>query len=780
VRASVGGALLLVAAGIAAPFIRADRYGEDIRAALERGLNRKVKIGNKVTFNLFTGPGFTIEDVIVYDDPAAGIEPFAHMPELEARVRLSTLLTGRIEFARLRFVEPSVNIVKPVDGPLNIVPLFARTVAARPTGDVARFPEIQVTDGRINFKVGDTKSPFYFLNADITIAPRSSEKGAFLVRFSGEPARTDRGAIGSGEFQASGRIITAADREPRIEIDIELDRGDLADLAALVRGHRVGLHGVVISRAKVWGPISDISIAGDLTIEDLHRWNVMPSAGAALALKYRGAFSGAAHRLQLTVLRDANYPGPISGSLRIEDVFQRPHGSAELVIEKLPASALAAAARDLGAPVPGELSVHGDVTGVLGYSSRSGLQGQFTFGAASVKLGDAPQLAVEHATVMIKADELRLTRTALVRDNRASEIEAVYRPGRQQFDATITGRALPIADLASGALIAAGGTPLVERFSGGTWSGWVRYRSEAEQEGSWTANLDVRETTTTVPGMADPVKIASANVELDGADITMRRMRLAVGEIEISGDYRYTADDNRHTFNLAVPSASGEEIERILMPSLSRRSTLLARLRLRRARLPEFLARRRAEGKLQISTLSLGSAVLRGVHTRVVWNGASIRLPNFEARMEEGSVFGRASVELTATGPRYELDGRMAGMVWRGGRVDVDGIVETAGTGADLLLNLRSNGKFHARSLNLLPEYPLSTLDGAFTFTIGRSGPQLQLTTIEAAVGAERFSGHGGTHADGRLAVDLASASRVMHVTGPVAPLRLEVVAESK
>ena len=98
-------ALMIVALGIAAPYVQADRYGEQIRNGLQRGLNRKVKIGT-VHFNLFTGPGFTIENVIIYDDPSFGIEPFAHMLELEARVRLSSF-TRQIDFSTLRLYLPA-------------------------------------------------------------------------------------------------------------------------------------------------------------------------------------------------------------------------------------------------------------------------------------------------------------------------------------------------------------------------------------------------------------------------------------------------------------------------------------------------------------------------------------------------------------------------------------------------------------------------------------------------------------------------------------------------
>ena len=49
---------------------------------------------------------------------------------------------------------------------------------------------------------------------------------------------------------------------------------------------------------------------------------------------------------------------------------------------------------------------------------------------------------------------------------------------------------------------------------------------------------------------------------------------------------------------------------------------------------------------------------------------------------------------------------------------------------------------------------------------------------LQAASAGERFLGQGGTQPDGKLVVELASANRIMHVTGPVATLRLEVTTE--
>ncbi|MGD0436484.1 MAG: AsmA family protein, partial [Bryobacteraceae bacterium] len=111
--------LAVIAAGLAAPFLRADRLRPRIQAALEAALKRPVRIGD-VHLNLFTGPGFTVERVLIDDDPAAGIEPFANVDSLRARVRLGSLFAGKLAFSSLYLDAPSVNLVKMPSGAWNI------------------------------------------------------------------------------------------------------------------------------------------------------------------------------------------------------------------------------------------------------------------------------------------------------------------------------------------------------------------------------------------------------------------------------------------------------------------------------------------------------------------------------------------------------------------------------------------------------------------------------------------------------------------------------------
>jgi len=69
-----------------------------VERVLGRGLRRRVEIGN-VYLKAFPAPGFSLEGVTIHEDPRAGIEPFAYVQTLEARVAPLGLLRGRLSFS---------------------------------------------------------------------------------------------------------------------------------------------------------------------------------------------------------------------------------------------------------------------------------------------------------------------------------------------------------------------------------------------------------------------------------------------------------------------------------------------------------------------------------------------------------------------------------------------------------------------------------------------------------------------------------------------------------
>ena len=72
-------------------------------------------------------PGFDLENVVVYEDPAFGAEPMLRAAEVTAVVRLTSLVRGRLDISRLELTEPSLNLVRREDGRWNLETLLSRT-----------------------------------------------------------------------------------------------------------------------------------------------------------------------------------------------------------------------------------------------------------------------------------------------------------------------------------------------------------------------------------------------------------------------------------------------------------------------------------------------------------------------------------------------------------------------------------------------------------------------------------------------------------------------------
>ena len=119
-----------------------------------------------VHIRLLPRPGFDLENLVVYDDPAFGAEPIVRASEVTAALRLTSLLRGRMEIARLDLTEPSLNLVHGEGGHWNLEALLERSarIPLAPTGRAKSgprqaFPYIEGTSGRINFKRGRRRRP---------------------------------------------------------------------------------------------------------------------------------------------------------------------------------------------------------------------------------------------------------------------------------------------------------------------------------------------------------------------------------------------------------------------------------------------------------------------------------------------------------------------------------------------------------------------------------------------------------------------------------------------
>jgi uncharacterized protein involved in outer membrane biogenesis len=337
-----------------------------ITNSISRAVARPADVGS-VQLRLLP-PGFDLQNVVIYEDPAFGAEPMLRAPEVTASVRLTSLLRGRLDISRLELTEPSLNLVRRADGRWNWEALLERT-ARTPLAPTAKsksearpgFPYIEASSGRINFKAGAEKKPYALLNADFALWQESENEWG--VRLTAEPLRTDMSLSDTGVLRMNGTWQRAGSlRETPLQFSVEWDRAQLGQLTKLVSGNDKGWRGEVRVDAALNGIPAAMKVAADMSIADFHRYDIADSAGLRLAAHCNGSYSSVEAMVRgiecgapvgdgrITLSGDAGLPGmhAINLALKVEDV---------------PANALAQVARRAKKNLPADLISAGMVQG---------------------------------------------------------------------------------------------------------------------------------------------------------------------------------------------------------------------------------------------------------------------------------------------------------------------------------------------------------------------------------------------------------------------------------
>ena len=764
---SLGVALALVlAAGVIAPYLGAGRYAEQIRSSLQAALGRRVEFGD-VRFNLFTGPGFSINKVVIFDYRAFGSEPFAYVESLDARLRLWPLMAGRLEFASLRLEDASVNLTR-VESSSGTAWNFAELLHST---RLEALPALHVRSGRINFKFGDRKSVFYVRETDVDISPPSHGGGDWGVRFSGQPARTDRPARGFGSLTASGRWHPAG----KVDFDVELERSTTNEMISLVYGRDFGVHGVVSARAHLAGPLADLHINGGLNVEDVHRWDLLPQHGTGWPFEFEGRLNLPAERLEMDSHSAAKEAPPLSVRLRVADYLSRPHWGVAFNWNRFRVEPLLQLARHLGAQLPDGLKMDGTIDGAIGFSEQGSWQGQLVFQDAAVAIPDSPPVRFEQAQLLFDGSHVRLpAAVARTAGDDLARIEAEYELNSGALALSIATDSMAVATLRSQASLAA--VPVLEQVHSGTWKGQLHYRRAPGAAGEWSGAFQLEDANIPLPGLADPLRVQSAHVKLDGARVTVEKMEVSAGELAAHADYHYEPGAVRpHRVRISFPSLDTAELERLMMPTLQRNHGLIARaFGFGRAPAPEWLRDRRVDGVVAVDALHLAGMEVQKVRARLIWNGTNLVLTDITGAMDNGTLSGRLTVDLRGNDPLYHLAGRAKSVEWNGGTFDADAALNTSGTGDALVANLRSEGSFTGQSFADQPLDQFDSVSGCYALEWASPVPHLRFSELQMSTGGELFLGSGTMQDDGRLLIQVSNGSRQLNVTGTLAQLRLD------
>jgi AsmA family/AsmA-like C-terminal region len=296
----VAGIVLVLALFLVRP--GAQRLRARIVQSISLALGRPVDVGS-VTLRFLPQPGFELESFVVHEDPEFGAEPLLQSSDVVATLRVSSLLRGHLEIARLSFTEPSINLVRQGDGHWNLEKLIERA-AITPVAPTAKtksearpsFPYIEADHGRLNFKFGQEKKPYSLTEA--TFALWQESENAWGIRLNAQPMRTDFNLSDTGVLEVDGSWGRSANlHETPVQFTAQWEGAQLGQVTKLTLGQDKGWRGGVRLAAKLTGTPSDLVVDSEGSIDDFRRYDISGDRALRLAAHCNSHYSSTDHLL---------------------------------------------------------------------------------------------------------------------------------------------------------------------------------------------------------------------------------------------------------------------------------------------------------------------------------------------------------------------------------------------------------------------------------------------------------------------------------------------------
>jgi hypothetical protein len=268
------------------PLINVSRFQKRIASNISAALGRPVHF-DSVSLTLVPLPGFTLKTFVIDEDPAFGYEPILRADEVQVTLRISSLWRRHVEFSKIAFTEPSVNLVHAANGRWNVESLLfqashlqAAPTAQRFAGPARRFPYIQATGARLNLKLDQEKTPVSLTDTDFALW--LPEPHQWRLRLEAHPTRTDTEPGDTGTIRAEGTLGSAglnAASLAQSPIDIQGDwrNAQLGGLSRLLLGYDPGVRGDVSLSFALLGTVEHNTITTTIDIVKARRADFVPS-----------------------------------------------------------------------------------------------------------------------------------------------------------------------------------------------------------------------------------------------------------------------------------------------------------------------------------------------------------------------------------------------------------------------------------------------------------------------------------------------------------------------
>lgn len=750
-------ALVFLFAGL--PFLNADVFGPRIRAGLENALGRRVEIG-AVHLHLLTGPGFSVSDVVIHEDPVISAEPFAYVDDLVVRIRLLSLVSGRLEFSSLRLDKPHVNLTRNDSGEWNVRRLIAPPPAGSPAAQSkpSHLPELEVRRGRLNFKFNDLKSAFYFTGADIDFS--SSGGDSFDIWFVGEPARTDRIARGFGRITAQGRF-RESNAGPLLDLELHLDRSDLGETVILAGGRDAGIHGALQARIQVGGPLSNLKINGEIEARELHHWS-QPPRDASVQTKISGKLDLPAQSLHL----ETDPKQPLTATLDLNDFLASSKWSLRLKAIDCPLDSTAEWLRPASQEFNGML-LKGNVTGEASATDAAPVSGAATVNNFEWNWQESNHLAAETLQAEWMDGILHLSPASFNLDGQPVQVECETEMSSLTWECRGSSKGLHDAVKLRNWTRALGlQADWLEGLAAGTLRGTLTVRQSGLEPPAWRGNLELRNAELSVPELASPVRISSASVNWQQPRLVIQPLRASSGNLHWTGSYRFDPSLPRmHRAVVEAEELTYLDLERLLRPLLRRQTGFLRRA----LGMEETAASTPAEVDLRARSLSLGFDSLENFHVTAIREPNRVVLSAITATANSIPVAGEGVVRLASGAADFDLKGHIAPFPWERGTVEADWKIVTRGGSPHLEAIVRA-------AQNVLAGQNVETLRGRIRIDTSTKPVRLLLDQLEAQADDNKLLGRTAPGPDGSQLIQFTGTGGAFTLQVTFAPFSVAAI----
>jgi len=660
-----------------------------IIASISSGVGRSVDLGS-VHFRLLPRPGFDLETLVVYDDPAFGAEPLLRASEVTAILRLTSLLRGRIEIARLELTEPSLNLVRGENGHWNLETLLeraARTPLA-PTGKAKSeprpaFPYIQASSARINFKNGPEKTPYSLTNADFSLWQDS--ENTWGIRLKAQPVRTDLNLNDTGILRVDGSWQRADSlRDTPLQFTAEWSRAQLGQLSKLFSGTDQGWRGDVQLEVTLHGTPGALQIASDASIQDFRRFDITTGEPLRLSAHCDGQYSSLDRRF-----RDLLCNAPLGvGLISLTGWTGLPGSHAHNLTfnaRDVPASALVELARRAKKYLPDDLTAGGTLRGsvifdadqttsstrVEGHGEIAGFRLASALGKAELGPETIPFSFSDGSGPLDKETKLRLLRKAGIRMPERVHVEFGPFPAaigkataqgwidRTGYSLALSGdgelgKTLRAARLlgipASKASIE--GSAQLDLVIAGLWAGFGHAVANGFPVVGVTGTARLRNVRIPIRGTGEPVEVGSATVSLtnDGVRVEKLIARFAntnwTGSLEMPRGCGNPGDCDIH-FQVHGDRIAFDELSDWANPRPRERPWY--RVLQSSEALPTFLANVRATGSISANDFRIRGIVADGVTAKVSLQASKLTISDLNGNLLGGEYHGEWRTDFTVS-----------------------------------------------------------------------------------------------------------------------------------